>query len=264
MLKKTTKETVIQALRHDLPRHCGEIIEIEQSGVAFYTDTTLTVTQNRLVEYTIRNQPAYEVVAQDAVFLEEALSFIRETATPPFLLYLPSEYTLATNRFAPYTVTAVSTFCDLILPQGYLPTPPYNTVDVISLTPCDEDLAARFAISETLAGRPDFETLFRVIVLQQGLPDGKIIAAVRDGSIIAYLSYYRFAENVYDIDHVYVLPPYRGQRIGAALVQQYVRVVMTEGGIPRYGNAENETSRRLACNVGFVPVKSQRKYCVNT
>ena len=262
MLQQIAKETVIDALQQDLPRHCGEIIEIEQSSHAFYIDPSLPIAQNRLVEYAIRNRPAYEIVAQDTVFLEEALSFIQKTATPPFSVYLPSEYTLAADRFAPYTATAVSAFTDLILPEGYIPAPPRDAAGIVTLTPHDEELAARFTILETLAGRPDFETLFRVIVLQQGLPDGKIIAVVRDGNIIAYLSYYRFAENVYDIDHVYVLPPYRGQRIGATLVQQYVCTIIAEGGIPRYGNAENETSRRLACSVGFIPVKSQRKYSI--
>lgn len=186
--------------------------------------------------------------------------FIKSHAVPPFTLYVPSWISLPSAEFTEYTVNKVSTFADYVLPDEYKVSPLHEKGEMIELKSTDQSLADHFSLAEKIKGRPDYNTLFRIIVQEKGLPGGKIYAYIREGQMIAYLSCYIFQDNIYDVDDIYVLPDYRRQGIGLQLVKYYTNNTIDIGGIPRYGNAENEYSRFLAKKAGFVEVKCQDKY----
>lgn len=260
MLVSIAKYCMIRALNNVEIKYCGEIIEMNQSGVNFYSDSQHNICDNRMVEYYIRNVTVYDINSQDLSFVRECLDFVKCRTLPFFYLFVPSWFSLPPLLFNEYNANKISTFADYVLPEGYRVRPLHENDKIYELKSTDQYLAENFLLAEEMKGRPNFNALFRVIVQEKGLLGGKIYAYIKEGHIIAYLSCYIFQNNIYDIDHVYVLPDYRRQGIGLQLVKYYINNTIIMGGIPRYGNAENEYSRSLAKKAGFIEIKCQDKY----
>lgn len=259
MLISLKKEHLIDTLKSRPVENCGEIIEIQQGGIRFYSDSTDNILVNRMVEYKFHDKTSYEIISTDEIFIDESLFVIRQHHDEAFSLYVNSHYSFKTDLFKDYVIQKSGTSSNYILPQNYQPDGFFNP-NVIEVKNTDIVSVKDFHCGEILAGRPSFQTLFRVIVLDKKLPGGKIFAYMKNGQIIAYLSCYIFLNNIYDIDYIYVLPAFRKQGIGFQLANYYINTISAAGCLPRYGNAENLSSRKTAEKAGFYQVKSQDKY----
>lgn len=179
------KSSIIQALNTAAIKYCGEIIEINQRGVNFYSDSQQNVCDSRMVEYFMRDGVGYEIIFQDDSFVRECLDFIKSHAVPPFTLYVPSWFSLPAEEITEYSVIEVSTFADYVLPDEYKVIPLHEKGEMIELKSTDQPLADHFSLAEKIKGRPDYNTLFRIIVREKGLPGGKIYAYIGEGQMIA-------------------------------------------------------------------------------
>lgn len=260
MIVPVSKEKLIRSLAEDWIKYCGEITEIEQSTINCFTDSEYTIKKNRLVVYATADSLSFEIVSQEKIFIKECIAYINGLNLPDFFLYIPANYIFDDDDFPTYNTRKESSFADYVLPSPYPRDEVKEGDNIITLKRDHHIYADRFIIEEILCGRPDFKTLFRIIVEENLLPGGRIYALINKDRMIAYLSCYAFHENIYDVDHVYVLPEYRRQGIGLKLVNHYIQSILASGCVPRYGNAENANSRKLAMKAGFTEVKHQRKY----
>ena len=90
MLVSITKNSVIHALNTDAIKYCGEIIEINQSGVNFNCDSQQNICNNRMVEYSMRDSVGYEIISQDDSFVRECLvlSKVMQYHLLPYMFHL--------------------------------------------------------------------------------------------------------------------------------------------------------------------------------
>ena len=95
--------------------------------------------------------------------------------------------------------------------------------------------------------RPSFERLVDVFLNKN---NGKIIAYVKDGCILGYLSYVNIFEGVNDIDYIYVADKYRKLGIGTLLGKHYAKISKKEDKSALWGNA-TEISSKTAIKSGF-------------
>jgi GNAT superfamily N-acetyltransferase len=253
------KEEIIKLLSKNMVNNCGEIIEIEVGGIEFYIKNENS--DDRLIAYKFRDDATFEIVTNDDDFCRDCFRKIEENPLSKIFLKLsPQKRNLLNEIKEKYTVEFINKSKNLCLKEPYNKS--LSNVNIKKLSVEDEELSNKFH-SSPKRGRPDFQTLFKLFVKDTSMCKGSTIyAVIENEKIVAYLSCFIFKDNIYNVDYVFVIPEKRGFGIGAELIKYYVEDIISIGGIPRYGNAENEFSWNAAEKAGFIVIREIDKYLV--
>lgn len=113
------------------------------------------------------------------------------------------------------------------------------------LTPEDEQFVLSFDADKRTALKRSFDSY---IVNKSYL--GMIYGYFIDNELCAYLSADSADGRFWDVEYIYTLEKYRGQKIGTNLAAFYLNDIIGNGGAS-YGYAENDASAKVAVNAGF-------------
>lgn len=146
------------------------------------------------------------------------------------------------------------TFEDLIYPDNEQIDCALNDVRLL-----DSEDIERFAAvsSESIVGRPSLRVLFDVFVAKE---QGFILGAFDEGQIVGYLSFFQMLPGVFDVDYIYISPQKRGQGIGTALGNAYIKYAQDKKQIAYWSNAQNDASKATALSCGFQVLRQAKKY----
>ena len=110
---------------------------------------------------------------------------------------------------------------------------------------------------ETIQNRPPLAVLFDVFIRRN---QGQIFAAFAGEKIVGYLSFNRVAQQVFDVDYIYVVPEMRGRGIGKQLATAYTLYAQDCNHVAYWSNAKNQASERTAISCGFGVIRRVQKY----
>lgn len=146
------------------------------------------------------------------------------------------------------------TFEDLIYPDKELIDCALNNVRLLD----SEDMELFAAVPfENIVGRPPLRVLFDVFVTKE---QGFILGAFDEGQIVGYLSFFQMLPGVFDVDHIYISPQKRGQGLGTALGNAYIKYAQDKNQIAYWSNAQNDASKATALSCGFQVLRHAKKY----
>lgn len=140
---------------------------------------------------------------------------------------------------------------DKIRQEFFLPCPnPQPTdSDIRILTPADRETFMQLDyVKESY--RPPLSVLFDAFVIDHTEP-GDILAAYDGGKPIGYISAVRLKDNIFDVDHLYVAPAYRGKGVGTRLGAAYIGHMADLNCSALWSNPVNDASARIAEKLGF-------------
>lgn len=110
---------------------------------------------------------------------------------------------------------------------------------------------------EQIKNRPPLAVLFDIFVNRR---QGQILAFFREERIVGYLSFNTVADQVHDVDYIYVTPESRNQGIGSKLATAYARYAHDHGYCAYWSNAKNEASAKTAESCGFSVIRRASKF----
>ena len=116
------------------------------------------------------------------------------------------------------------------------------------LTPEDEQFVLNFDSDERVGLKRSFD---RYLINKFYL--GMIYGYFIDDELGGYLSANSIDDIFWDVEYIYTLEKYRGQKIGTIIANFYLNDIIGRGGIASYGSAENDASVKVALNAGFEP-----------
>lgn len=215
--------------------------------------------QNYMMDCDFKHKKIIEIVCQnDQDFLHECCVYLQTLNLETYELYLsdPSHLKLLFQTTS-YQITQENHRSFLV----YSSTQPQDCINqnIIKLTAKDTELASSF-LMEQLPSRPPFQMLFDRFVLAG---DGHVNVLLIDGKIVGYVSFYNQTEDIYNIDHIYVVPEMRGHGYATDLIKSYVNDALSNHKLPYYGPAIHEISTKTAMKAGFTLLKEDHLYRIS-
>ncbi len=110
---------------------------------------------------------------------------------------------------------------------------------------------------EQIKNRPPLALLFDVFVTRH---QGSILAFFQEDKVVGYLTFNTIADQVYDVDYIYVVPELRNQGIGKKLAMAYALYARSHGYSAYWSNAKNEASVKTAMSCGFNIIRQAYKF----
>ena len=130
-------------------------------------------------------------------------------------------------------------------------------IDAVRLLEAQDKAAFVSCTQEQIKNRPPLAVLFDIFVNRH---QGQILAAFDGERVVGYLSFNAVADDVYDVDYIYVHPDMREQGIGKQLTSAYVQYANAHGFRAYWSNAKNEESEKTALSCGFSVIRQAKKF----
>ena len=250
-MKKITNIEMIEFLQATGKKYLYLINDIKKSEfpTAFKSECFIFENKNDfvLVFDCGRNLHIYNVVLSDDSHIKEFYSFFHENNSI-------KEYCLSTQKKDLFTKEKFINFfgkLDYSRSSNYMAFKSSSvlcTDNIRLLTPEDEQFVLSFDSDERNALKRSFD---RYIINKSYL--GRIYGYFTDNELCAYLAANSIDDIFWDVEYIYTLEKYRGQKIGTIIADFFLSDIIGRGGIASYGPPANDVSAKVAVNAGFEP-----------